>query len=77
MSACPEISTADIAAFQRDGAICLRGLFRDWVEVIAAGIERNLQAPGPYAGNVVAAGEPYPSSRIIATGGAFPNSKRW
>ncbi|WP_374421634.1 phytanoyl-CoA dioxygenase family protein [Chromobacterium sp.] len=58
MSACPEISTADIAAFQSDGAICLRGLFRDWVEVIAAGIERNLQAPGPYAGNVVAAGEP-------------------
>ncbi|UGA37435.1 hypothetical protein JOS77_25985 [Chromobacterium haemolyticum] len=46
MLACPEISAADIAAFQRDGAVCLRGLFRDWVDVIAAGIERNLRAPG-------------------------------
>ena len=44
------ITTDEIAAFQRDGAVCVRGAFRDWVEVIAAGIERNLHEPGPYAG---------------------------
>ncbi len=44
-------------AFQRDGAACLRGVFDDWVDVIAAGIERNMRDPGPYAANSVRAGE--------------------
>ena len=52
------ITTDEIAAFQRDGAVCVRGAFRDWVEVIAAGIERNLHEPGPYAAQSVRPGEP-------------------
>ncbi len=44
-----EVRDSDIADYRRDGAICLRGVFTDWVEVIAAGIERNMHAPGPYA----------------------------
>lgn len=44
-----QVSEAEIAAFQRDGAVMIAGLFADWVEVIRAGIERNLAEPGPHA----------------------------
>ncbi|HKQ94262.1 MAG TPA: phytanoyl-CoA dioxygenase family protein [Aestuariivirgaceae bacterium] len=37
------------SAYRRDGAVVIPGLFRDWVDVIAAGIERNMREPGPYA----------------------------
>lgn len=43
------ISGDEIAAFQRDGAVRLSGVFADWVDVIAAGIERNMADPGEYA----------------------------
>ena len=43
------VEEKDIEAFQRDGAVCLRGVFRNWVEVMAAGIGRNMAEPGPYA----------------------------
>lgn len=43
------ISEKDIEDFQRDGAIVLRGVFADWVDVMAAGIARNMAEPGPYA----------------------------
>lgn len=43
------VTTADIAAYQRDGAVVLRGLFADWVGVIREGIARNMAEPGPYA----------------------------
>lgn len=52
------VSERAIADFQRDGAVCLRGVFADWVDVIAAGIERNLREPGPYAAQSVRRGEP-------------------
>lgn len=42
------ITPAEIDAYQRDGAICLRGLFdRDWVERLRAAIERVRARPGP------------------------------
>ena len=44
-------------AFDRHGAVCLRGVFADWIETLRAGVERNLAEPGPYfADNVVAGG---------------------
>ncbi|MFL6221360.1 MAG: phytanoyl-CoA dioxygenase family protein, partial [Actinomycetes bacterium] len=52
------ITPDEIAAYQRDGAVCVRGLFRDWVDVIEAGIERNIREPGPYAAESVRPGEP-------------------
>ena len=64
----PLVSASDIAAFQRDGAICLRGAFKDWIRLIAGGIERNQREPGPYATNVVATGEP---------GGFFDDYCNW
>ncbi len=67
-SVAPLVSTTDIADFQRDGAICLRGAFKDWIGLIADGIARNQLEPGPYATNVVAAGEP---------GGFFDDYCNW
>jgi ectoine hydroxylase-related dioxygenase (phytanoyl-CoA dioxygenase family) len=46
-----------IADYQRDGAVCIPGLFKDWVEVIRAGIERNMREPGPYAAENLKPGE--------------------
>ncbi|MEM7170333.1 MAG: phytanoyl-CoA dioxygenase family protein [Pseudomonadota bacterium] len=43
------VTPQDRLDFARDGAVCLRGLFEDWVETIAAGIEYNMTEPGPYA----------------------------
>lgn len=42
------LSPEDIAAFHRDGALVVRGLFTaEEVEIIERGIERNLADPGP------------------------------
>src|ERR1700694_4136728 len=59
VQAVPAINLAerDIADSRRDGAVCLRGVFRDWVDIIAAGIERNMREPGPYAAESVRSGE--------------------
>jgi len=46
-----------VESFHRDGAVCLRGIFTDWVELIAAGIERNMRHPGPLAANSVLPGQ--------------------
>jgi ectoine hydroxylase-related dioxygenase (phytanoyl-CoA dioxygenase family) len=35
-------------AYAEHGAICLRGAFRDWIDTLAAGVERNHDDPGPY-----------------------------
>ncbi len=43
-------------AFAADGAVPLPGLFADWVDVIEAGIERNLAAPGEFGAENVEAG---------------------
>ena len=41
----PAVADAEIAAFRDDGAVCLRGLFGDWVETLRQGVERNIAAP--------------------------------
>ena len=51
------VTSADVAAFAAEGAVCLRGLFKDWLPVIEAGIERNLREPGPYASENTKAGD--------------------
>ena len=53
----PLVTDADIAAFQRDGVVVIRGLWADWVDTIRAGIERNLNEPGPYAAENLKPGE--------------------
>ena len=51
------VSDDDVAAYARDGAVLIRGLWRDWVDVIAAGIARNMADPGPYASENLKPGE--------------------
>lgn len=52
------ITQQQINDFQRDGAVLLKGLCRDWVALIEQGIARNLAEPGEYASeNAVAAGQ--------------------
>lgn len=46
-----------IAAYERDGAVVVRGLFGDFVETLRAGVARNMDAPGRYAAENLHAGE--------------------
>ena len=51
------ITTQDITSFQRDGAVCLRNVFdQKWLEIVAAGVERNLTAPSKYAESLTTEG---------------------
>lgn len=51
------VDQATIDAFRTDGAVLIKGLFKDWVDPIRAGIERNMAEPGPYAAENLNAGE--------------------
>lgn len=51
------ISSGDIATFQQDGVVLIKGLFADHVEALRQGIAENIAAPGPYASNNDKAGE--------------------
>lgn len=42
------VTQTDIDTFQRDGVVLIRGLFKDHVDAIQTGIERNMSEPGPY-----------------------------
>ncbi len=45
----PRVSEAEIAAYERDGAVCLRGaLAPAWIELLDRGVERNIARPGPW-----------------------------
>ncbi len=48
---------ADIDAFQRDGVILVKGLFKDRVDALQKGIERNMAEPGEYAAENLKPGE--------------------
>ena len=51
------VSQPQIDADRRDGAVLVKGLFKDWVETLCAGIERNMAEPGPFAAENLRAGE--------------------
>jgi ectoine hydroxylase-related dioxygenase (phytanoyl-CoA dioxygenase family) len=53
----PLITQDHIDAFQEDGAVLIKGLFRDHVDAIRSGIERNMAEPGPYAAENLKEGE--------------------
>ncbi len=53
----PLITDADIDTFQRDGVVLVRGLLADYVDLLRAGVEANMAAPGPYASENEKAGE--------------------
>jgi len=53
-----QIDKSHIEVFETDGAVLIKGLFRDWVDTIRDGIERNMAEPGPYAAENLKSGEP-------------------
>jgi len=47
-----------VAAFAHDGAVVLRRVFDgDWIALLAAGVERNMAEPGPFAHRYTRAGQ--------------------
>lgn len=53
----PLLNKSDIDTYQRDGVIIVRGLFKDHVDTLRAGIARNMESPSSYASNNDKAGE--------------------
>lgn len=51
------IDPAHVEQYEADGAVLIKGLFRDWVETVREGIERNMAEPGPYAAENLKPGE--------------------
>lgn len=54
----PPVDASTIAAFERDGAVCLRGVFSEWIAVLAEGVAVNESEPGPYFAENVPTGAP-------------------
>ncbi|MDE0697567.1 MAG: phytanoyl-CoA dioxygenase, partial [Boseongicola sp.] len=48
---------SDIDSYQHDGVVLIKDLFADHVDVIRAGIERNMAEPGPHAAENLKSGE--------------------
>ena len=53
----PLVTQEMIDTYQRDGVVLIKGLFADWVEVLRAGIDRNMAEPGPHAAENLKPGE--------------------
>lgn len=53
----PLVTQDMMDTFQRDGVVCIKGLFADHVETLRNGIAMNMETPGPYASNNEKAGE--------------------
>jgi ectoine hydroxylase-related dioxygenase (phytanoyl-CoA dioxygenase family) len=53
-----QVTEEMVEDFQRDGVVLVKGLWKDWVPQITAGIERNMAEPGPYAAENLKPGEP-------------------
>ena len=43
------ITQQEVDEFQRDGAVVVRGVFRDWLDQLAEGVAQNMAEPGVYA----------------------------
>lgn len=51
------ITEADIAAYEADGVVCLRGLFdADWIACMGAAVDAAMAEPGPHAEEYAPAG---------------------
>ncbi len=48
MSTAFALTDEDIATFDAQGAIVLRGVFRAWVECLREGVRKNMENPGPF-----------------------------
>lgn len=55
--ATPLVTEEMAEAFDRDGAVLVRGLWKDHVDTLRAGVARNMAEPGPYAAENLRPGE--------------------
>ena len=53
----PLLTQDHIDAYDRDGVVLVKGLFKDQVEELRAGVARNMAEPGPYAAENLKEGE--------------------
>lgn len=53
----PLITSEQVEAYQRDGVVLVRGLFKDHVEELRAGVARNMAEPSQYASENLKPGE--------------------
>lgn len=53
----PLVTKKDIETYQRDGVVLIRGLFKDHVETLRAGVERNMSEPSEFAAENLKKGE--------------------
>lgn len=53
----PLMTQTQISTFSDDGVVLIRGLFSDWVDTLRAGIDKNMQDPGPYGKNYTKDGQ--------------------
>lgn len=53
----PLVTQEMIDDYQRDGVVLIKGLFADHVDRLRAGVEENMQNPGPYAAENLKQGE--------------------
>ena len=63
-----QVDAETISDYQRDGAVCIRGAFTDWVETIAAGIERNMRDRSAAGSDLVQDGQGRFLRRLLQLG---------
>ncbi|NQU57486.1 MAG: phytanoyl-CoA dioxygenase family protein [Rhodospirillales bacterium] len=51
------VTDQQIDAYHKDGAVLIPGLFKEWVGPLIAGIDRNMNEPGPHAAENLSDGE--------------------
>ncbi|MEO0328994.1 MAG: phytanoyl-CoA dioxygenase family protein [Pseudomonadota bacterium] len=51
------VSDQTVLQYERDGAVLIKGLFGDDVDILRKGIARNMAEPGPYAAENLKSGE--------------------
>jgi hypothetical protein len=52
-----EVTEQMVQDYRHDGVVLIRGLWADWVDVLRAGVARNMAEPGPYAAENLKPGE--------------------
>ena len=70
------ITAEHICNFETHGVELIKGLFKDYIDLIREGIEFNMENPGPYAAENLKTGEHGRFSMIIVIGIELVNLKR-
>ncbi len=53
----PLVTEMDVASYQSDGVVLIRGLFASFIDALRRGVAHNMESPGPYAAENLKEGE--------------------